>query len=484
MKKMVCQICECSNFTKSNGVFVCHDCGTSYSLEEARGLLKEVDDNLMISKGTDSIVAPTEESTPSDNFLALKEELISIYIAYQEKDKLDSTIKEMRLIKNEYDFSNYFSKYLEQFKGKGNYRVPNFKNDPVIDPTFLNDYSKAFWAKFTPMLNDYCWINRRLNNPFTLVYWGTKGVFKPEDWYSWEPYDALSNPYELLSILKTNCEEPKNVFRSTHYEKFSTKCPFTWNKTVFFGNAEGTRFEGSPNLNDSIAIQRMTNNYRIVESFRKIEPFTYEWNDKSKQWSAAIHFNKMGFILSMDDFIGSYTRSLNVIKECSKPVFIKRIKTSDIDNVEKIEKCNQILTRLEEMSEKCIPDVVSKCKVLPQNYCNREFATRALLLIDNKRADNVKELINLYETEKWQNKVLDNLEQINSNIITLGKGIFGELRNITTGLKTLVGGMGLIYESLGNLSNGIEKLNDSINSLELTVDVKVDNEIKIYENIY
>lgn len=44
MKRMICELCEGSSFTKSEGFFVCDDCGTKYSVSEAKELLKEVDD--------------------------------------------------------------------------------------------------------------------------------------------------------------------------------------------------------------------------------------------------------------------------------------------------------------------------------------------------------------------------------------------------------------------------------------------------------
>ena len=43
MKKMVCEICGSKKIKKENDVFICQECGTEYSLEEARKLLKEVD---------------------------------------------------------------------------------------------------------------------------------------------------------------------------------------------------------------------------------------------------------------------------------------------------------------------------------------------------------------------------------------------------------------------------------------------------------
>ena len=43
MKKMVCEICGSQRIQKQNGVFACQECGTEYSLDEAKKLLQEVE---------------------------------------------------------------------------------------------------------------------------------------------------------------------------------------------------------------------------------------------------------------------------------------------------------------------------------------------------------------------------------------------------------------------------------------------------------
>lgn len=43
MKKIVCELCEGTEFTKENGMFVCHGCGTRYTVEEAKSMMREVE---------------------------------------------------------------------------------------------------------------------------------------------------------------------------------------------------------------------------------------------------------------------------------------------------------------------------------------------------------------------------------------------------------------------------------------------------------
>lgn len=50
MKKIVCEICGSQKLKKENGMFVCQECGTEYSLDEARNLLVDVDSSEPISE--------------------------------------------------------------------------------------------------------------------------------------------------------------------------------------------------------------------------------------------------------------------------------------------------------------------------------------------------------------------------------------------------------------------------------------------------
>lgn len=43
MKKIVCELCECMEFTKEGGMFICNSCGTKYTAEEARGMMREME---------------------------------------------------------------------------------------------------------------------------------------------------------------------------------------------------------------------------------------------------------------------------------------------------------------------------------------------------------------------------------------------------------------------------------------------------------
>ena len=60
MKAMVCEMCGSQDLVKQDGMFVCQNCGTKYSVEEAKKLLLE----LKIQNDTDSM-----EQKKQKNFL-------------------------------------------------------------------------------------------------------------------------------------------------------------------------------------------------------------------------------------------------------------------------------------------------------------------------------------------------------------------------------------------------------------------------------
>lgn len=73
MKKIVCELCEGTEFTKENGMFVCHGCGTRYTAEEARGMMREVDGDAPVVTGAPVAGAPMGNPNQAqiDNILVL-----------------------------------------------------------------------------------------------------------------------------------------------------------------------------------------------------------------------------------------------------------------------------------------------------------------------------------------------------------------------------------------------------------------------------
>lgn len=72
MKKIVCELCDGTEFTKDAGMFVCNGCGTRYSVEEAKSMMKEIE-GAAPAVVTPSSAAPVENANQQqiDNILIL-----------------------------------------------------------------------------------------------------------------------------------------------------------------------------------------------------------------------------------------------------------------------------------------------------------------------------------------------------------------------------------------------------------------------------
>lgn len=73
MKKIVCELCESTDFVKDGGMFVCQGCGTKYTAEEAKGMMREVEGVTPMSGGTpvSSVTMGNPNQQQLDNILLL-----------------------------------------------------------------------------------------------------------------------------------------------------------------------------------------------------------------------------------------------------------------------------------------------------------------------------------------------------------------------------------------------------------------------------
>ena len=84
MKKIKCEMCDSTNFVKQDGMFVCQDCGIKYTVEEARKLMVEVEDESV----TPVVVTPTPkvEAPVVNNGVSLENYLINARRAFKNGD--------------------------------------------------------------------------------------------------------------------------------------------------------------------------------------------------------------------------------------------------------------------------------------------------------------------------------------------------------------------------------------------------------------
>ena len=114
MKIPVCELCGGKKLIKKDGMFVCSDCGTQYSLEEARNMMVEVEDT------PENVSLVTTKPEPAKN--EQKDELKNLYeVARRARDNNDdegaAKYYDMILVKDPMSWEAAF--YTIYFKAMG-----------------------------------------------------------------------------------------------------------------------------------------------------------------------------------------------------------------------------------------------------------------------------------------------------------------------------------------------------------------------------
>ena len=85
MKKIVCELCEGTVFDKVDGRFVCKGCGTSYSVEEAKSMMQEVEGETPVGTG-----APVSMPQGNPNQQQIDNILLLASSAYEADNKAEA----------------------------------------------------------------------------------------------------------------------------------------------------------------------------------------------------------------------------------------------------------------------------------------------------------------------------------------------------------------------------------------------------------
>ncbi len=120
MKKIICELCAGMDFTKEDDAFICKGCGTKYTLEQAKGMMKEVEDDAAPVGGGASAVNANQQQV--DNLLVLAS---NAHEAKNNKDAENYCNKAIEL-----DATNYKAWFL---KGKAVGWSSNVENQRIVE---------------------------------------------------------------------------------------------------------------------------------------------------------------------------------------------------------------------------------------------------------------------------------------------------------------------------------------------------------------
>lgn len=143
MKRIVCEMCEGTEFVKENGFFVCQMCGTKYSLDEAKKMMIEgmvdvsgstvnvsnlgnIDNYMKMAESADEAGNEKEAENYCNKILELDNQNYTAWLLKGKVAGWQSTIANPRLNETMKCFVNAIE-YAPEEQKKGNYKQNGFR---------------------------------------------------------------------------------------------------------------------------------------------------------------------------------------------------------------------------------------------------------------------------------------------------------------------------------------------------------------------
>lgn len=227
MKKIVCELCESTNLIKQDGMFVCQNCGTKYSLEDAKKMMVDVDDS------TDSesrLAVPDAEDNPQITNLL---ELARVSLSSNNHAEAEKFCNQVIAI----DAQNF-----EAWKLKGDAIAPQNTTDTPRALEVYNCYITAYRVlkpeekeahkreiidaiRGSLMQNVLMWLQEVETKRPTPAQ-----IKMAEDAFA-DAYSKLMSAYNELGITDGK-DFDLNLFENTFIMATNTLCVSAWSSTV------------------------------------------------------------------------------------------------------------------------------------------------------------------------------------------------------------------------------------------------------------
>ena len=404
MKKMVCEICGSQKIRKENEFFSCLECGTEYSLEEAKNLLKEID---IDNKDKDQVEA-TIKSYSDDKYVLLKK--LFLWRDYLEcfQNLFD------KLFEVDY-FDNSFwngSLSFEQFLKGCLLPTPNDYKDRLNNKSFI--YKILLDAKLDYVTKKY--VETKYDRIISLIFTDNmkkifdqyelvKTIYKKSMNFHFDQYYGFCRTLNLYVYRTLYKVEPEKYYKAWCYE------------TLQYVNANPEEFKSW---------------FEKTGLFGKKKVYIDVGYDPkeavqlgNKAWTEAISlystdYNNLYFIFQ--DIFSEYQ---SLIKE---------------------------LKNYENMF------------MLPLKYRRLDAINSLISIIYEGKAESWKESINLYDTMLFRNDALESFKQIKSSINDLKYTIedkFNEIsmkiEGITTTIKSIDNNLSKINYNVLSINNELKK---------------------------
>lgn len=403
MKKMVCEICGSTTIRKEGGVFVCQECGTEYSLEEARNLLREVGD-APITKAP-----PRQVEAAKEIEKAMGKPMAPVGNAPQTVSDKDDLIYALHLWANYIDSLQSLEYILDY---DGDFASPSFwsMDSKRIRAARIRNVSKLSLEDFS--IKDYSAVRdvklrgRYLPGmyPKHFVAVGILGLEESKGLSQWlgELFmDFSNNQYQLTS------SDGKLLLDAKRYPYLTAEFLYELLKTdpdadfdlhavslysmigAFFGGGASQKLPGSAKFEAACKTIR-----------QKLELYKRAYEEYYREFAS------------------------------------------------RFEECKEAYARLFDM----LPTMCATFDV-PLKYRNLPSVLALLELLYEGRADSWKEAVNLFEDEKYQAKVMNSLAALDNKLGALEQKVDKGFSGVNSRLDSMNTKLDSINSSMGTLIN-------------------------------
>ena len=391
MKKMVCEICGSQSIRKENGVFVCQECGTEYSVEEAKKLLQEVDASGEAPK--------TETLGVSETYKEDKNKLLQYLSSWL---KVIAPFEHMSFWTGKECSGPITDAYVDELLNSQKLAIPNLNPD-------------GYWSdEFSPDKDcHYLYPNIDF----------TKGIEK-----------AVRNSPKCKKFLAF-IEEKKDET----YEVQSLAGTFQENKYVWKNKGENVEY-----LFKDFALYGKPVSVEIWLVKMALEGMNIVAMERHREKKLGLLLVKREDISFQFDFRGIATEINNLISLFSdRHEELKKYYADHFDGaMEEYRKLKGEISQLNSVFP------------LPQQYRNSSVIIYMMNLFEDGRAETWKEAANLFELEQNFSRVIKKLDDIDKKISNIDKklnllayaalDISSSLSNIYSKIEEIDGGVNSI----------------------------------------
>lgn len=401
MKKMVCEICGSQSIRKENGVFVCQECGTEYSVEDARKLLKEVEEKLEEFTKTEQLMNITFQKTDVSG----KDKLISLlYLWAINISKMPNS-----LIWFDIDEASTLN--------------ATFWTDTILK-ILKGDYSKKF-----NHLSELVILHSLLeNNEIESKYLAHRF------------YNNLSLSKELQNrISSTPGYINLQQFVSLYGEQYSFE-PGGYEKSVkeYFNGFGGINFKESPVV-EMAQLYNFKKNGTDKTSFNLYGYKSTMFFTSKKVFAPEDVQNKFN-----NFFAKSYQSVLDFTDEHNKLMDYYSNNYLDVCNA-----CGVIYENCKELEKELF---------LPYKYRRIQTILDLIDIVADGKATNWQDLANLYDTHQFRAGVYEKLDTINNKLDNIQSTLITGFSTIIKILNDMQNQLVSINDKMTLINNGISKI--------------------------